>query len=264
MGEIRFRGLSEGTGAIRDALLAEPGDFHVTAQAVESIKAARTSYDIFKTLKAFGPRFGLDRFLVYATHDDGSAALDDRFVLTNWDSEAIHRAKENDFLRWPYANGLRESVLPRSVTFKDALDSDEEMENRGLAEFLLAHGFNAFACLPTRSSNGITGAVSFSGMRDRVRVDELLHLNFVAEYAFEKLMQIVGNPGSPENPLSEREIECLKAAAHGLSVAETAERIGITTHTVNYHLANAQKKLTARNKLHAVVSAMQRSWLGHH
>ena len=234
-----------------------------SVQAVAQIREAQTGYDIFKTLKQFMPIFDLDRFVVFVAKNDGRTDLDDRVVLTNWDSELIQRAMENDFYHWSFVTDLRASVLPKSVSLGAALENGAEMNNRGLAEFLLSKGYDAIVHLPTRSSNGKTGAVSFSGRRGVVEDGEVMHLNYVAEHAFERLMHIFDDANARENPLSDREIECLKAAARGMNVSETSRKIGITSHTVNYHLANAQKKLGARNKLHAVVNAIQQGWLGH-
>lgn len=233
-----------------------------SVDAILQVRNARTSYDIFKILKSYIPVFRLDHFAVFVTQAEKRTALDDRAVLTNWDSEVIHRGLEDEFFDWSVTSELRESVLPKSVLVEDALKGDNGTNNRELAEFLLSKGYNALVHLPVRSSNGKTGYVGLGGMRDVVGDEELMQLSYVAEHAFERLMQIVEDGDLRENPLSDREIECLKAAARGLSVSETSHRIGITSHTVNYHLANAQKKLTARNKLHAVVNAIQRGWLG--
>lgn len=231
-------------------------------QSVAQIRNSLTGYDIFKALKLFMPSFGLDRFAVFVAPADGLTDLDDRVVLTNWESELIQRAMESDFYHWSFVTNLRASVLPTSVSLRDKLAKGEDTNNRELAEFLLARGYDTVVHLPTRSSNGKTGAVSFSGPRSLVEDSEVIHLSFVAEHAFERLMHIIDDADTRENPLSDREIECLKAAARGMNVAETGRNIGITSHTVNYHLSNAQRKIGARNKLHAVVNAIQQGWLG--
>lgn len=231
-------------------------------QAVAQIREALTGYDIFKALRSLMPVFRLDRFVVFVAPADGLTDLDDRVVLTNWDSELIQRAMGSDFYHWSFVTDLRASVLPKSVSLGETLAKGQETNNRELGEFLLARGYDAVVHLPTRSSNGKTGAVGFSGPRAKVEDSEVMHLNYVAEHAFERLMHILDDTNARENPLSDREIECLKAAARGSNVSETSRKIGITSHTVNYHLSNAQKKMGARNKLHAVVNAIQQGWLG--
>lgn len=68
------------------------------------------------------------------------------------------------------------------------------------------------------------------------------------------------NPGQPppEPPsLTAREVECMRLAAQGLTIGETARRIQVAERTVEFHLGNAMRKLGATNKLRAVVVALQ-------
>ncbi|WP_165190125.1 response regulator transcription factor [Caulobacter soli] len=52
--------------------------------------------------------------------------------------------------------------------------------------------------------------------------------------------------------LTGREIECLRLAALGRTVAETGKALGISSRTVEFHLKNVTEKLGATNKIHAV------------
>ncbi len=56
--------------------------------------------------------------------------------------------------------------------------------------------------------------------------------------------------------LTGREIECLRLAALGRTVAETGKALGITSRTVEFHLKNVAEKLGATNKIHAVAIAV--------
>lgn len=59
--------------------------------------------------------------------------------------------------------------------------------------------------------------------------------------------------------LSPRERECLALAFDGLIARESADRLGCSERTVNYHLANAMAKLKVDNKLAAIQRAC---WIG--
>lgn len=62
----------------------------------------------------------------------------------------------------------------------------------------------------------------------------------------------------PEAPnLTAREVECIRLAARGLTIGETAREIQVAERTVEFHLGNAMRKLGAVNKLRAVVVALQ-------
>jgi hypothetical protein len=56
--------------------------------------------------------------------------------------------------------------------------------------------------------------------------------------------------------LTVREIECLRLAAVGRTVADSAAILGITGRTVEFHLKNVTEKLRAANKIHAVAIAV--------
>jgi DNA-binding CsgD family transcriptional regulator len=52
--------------------------------------------------------------------------------------------------------------------------------------------------------------------------------------------------------LSRREVECLEWAAKGKSTWETGRIMGISRHTVAFHLDNAKAKLGVRSTVQAV------------
>lgn len=63
-------------------------------------------------------------------------------------------------------------------------------------------------------------------------------------------------PATTRSALTTREIDCLRLAALGLTVAETALSLQVTPRTVEFHLKNAAEKFGASNKLRAVALAM--------
>jgi len=56
--------------------------------------------------------------------------------------------------------------------------------------------------------------------------------------------------------LSLREHTCLHWAAQGKSSREIAQLLGVSERTINFHLQNACRKLSARNRRVAVVTAL--------
>ena len=57
--------------------------------------------------------------------------------------------------------------------------------------------------------------------------------------------------------MTEREIEVLQLAAHGLTNREIAERLSLSPHTIARHLANARAKLGAANRTEAALKLEQ-------
>jgi len=62
----------------------------------------------------------------------------------------------------------------------------------------------------------------------------------------------------PDSPpaLSEREREVPESARMGKTNAEIADQLGVTVHTVKFHLASVYRKLGAANRTDAVVRWM--------
>jgi DNA-binding CsgD family transcriptional regulator len=58
--------------------------------------------------------------------------------------------------------------------------------------------------------------------------------------------------------LSAREIECLSWVSMGKTAWETATIMGRSQRTVEFHLLNATRKLSASNKIHAAVIAVRK------
>ncbi len=56
--------------------------------------------------------------------------------------------------------------------------------------------------------------------------------------------------------LTDREVEILELAAHGLTSKEIAQRITIAPRTVERHIENARLKMRARNRVHMISKAI--------
>jgi DNA-binding NarL/FixJ family response regulator len=64
-------------------------------------------------------------------------------------------------------------------------------------------------------------------------------------------------PAPPAEHLTPREVEVLRLAARGLSNKEIAQRLVISTRTVQVHLANVFQKLEVGSRTEAVLHAMR-------
>ncbi|MDA7966251.1 LuxR family transcriptional regulator [Ruegeria sp.] len=58
------------------------------------------------------------------------------------------------------------------------------------------------------------------------------------------------------SPLTVRERECLVWVSQGLTSEEIADRVFLSVSTVNYHLGNVVRKMSARNRHHAALLAL--------
>ena len=66
-----------------------------------------------------------------------------------------------------------------------------------------------------------------------------------------------GRTGLASNGLSHRELEVLRLVAAGESNAQIARRLGLSTHTVERHVANLYRKISARGRADATAYALR-------
>jgi pimeloyl-ACP methyl ester carboxylesterase/DNA-binding CsgD family transcriptional regulator len=66
-----------------------------------------------------------------------------------------------------------------------------------------------------------------------------------------------GRAGLASNGLSHRELEVLRLVAAGESNAQIARRLGLSTHTVERHVANLYRKISARGRADATAYALR-------
>ncbi len=71
------------------------------------------------------------------------------------------------------------------------------------------------------------------------------------------LLQQLGG-GEPTETLTAREIQVLRGVAAGLTNKAIALKLGISEHTVKFHLGSAMSKLGAASRAEAVAMAIQR------
>ncbi|WP_233510533.1 response regulator transcription factor [Actinomadura craniellae] len=64
-----------------------------------------------------------------------------------------------------------------------------------------------------------------------------------------------------ESPLTPRELEVLRLAGQGASAEEIAADLVLTTGTVRNHLSRINRKIGARNRIHAIRIAESAGWL---
>jgi len=85
-------------------------------------------------------------------------------------------------------------------------------------------------------------------------------LKLAAAAFHEKMLELRGlNQSGPQElpSLTDRERECLVWACRGKTRADTADILGITERTVEFHFDRAMKKLGVHNKYHAIATAIQ-------
>ena len=159
------------------------------------------------------------------------------------------------------------AAQPQVVLFDLALDPDDELnglwrlrtqapsaallalsESNGDVRMLAALQAGARGCLPKTA----TGAELLEAAQGVVDGETVLPPAATAAL----LEQLRG--GGPAETLSPREGEVLRHVAAGLTNKAIALRLGISEHTVKFHLGSAMSKLGAASRAEAVAVAIRR------
>jgi len=70
-------------------------------------------------------------------------------------------------------------------------------------------------------------------------------------------------PGAPhtQGSLTEREVEVLDLLAKGLANKQIAAALGLSEHTVKFHVSSIYGKLNAANRTQAVREGLRSGWI---
>lgn len=125
------------------------------------------------------------------------------------------------------------------------------------ARFGIRYGYT----IPIHDSHGALAAVTFAAKERRTRFERSIRdhaqaLQLMAMYFHAHARRKLRADDINGITLSPREIECLGWAANGKSAWETGRILGISRHTVAFHLDNAKAKLGVRSTIQAVARLM--------
>jgi LuxR family quorum sensing-dependent transcriptional regulator len=120
-------------------------------------------------------------------------------------------------------------------------------------------GMDEGYCIPIHGGDGFESVVTMAGHKVDLggHAKEALHL--MGMYAHARCRTMLSHAsGKRQKPLTPSEKEVMRWTALGKSSRQIAVTLKITERTVNAHVANAMRKLDARNRVAAAVTAVVR------
>lgn len=127
--------------------------------------------------------------------------------------------------------------------------------------FLLSCGHVHGLFLPVHGPGGLQGAGVFGGTHPISDIAARTELHCLTFTLFGILSACRLEENRSNNPLSHREMDCLRLAMLGKTSSEIGQSLGVSEHTVSQHLASATRKMNAANRTHAVAMAAQLGYL---
>jgi DNA-binding CsgD family transcriptional regulator len=231
---------------------------------IEKTNAAETPEEVFKLFCSAVAQFGYDRVAFAAV----TLAAQEVMVLNNvkpvvannypddWAEHYVDkRYQEIDpiFLLTPAKSApfLWDDVIAQEpLSTKQKLMFNESKEA----------GLDGGVTVPVHGPRGASYAVSLA-MQNRA-CDNTKHFGTLQILATQFQLAYSQTSRKPQVSgrglhLTERERECLTWTARGKSAWAISEIIGVSEHTVNFHLKGVMKKLETANRVSAVVTAVR-------
>ena len=164
---------------------------------------------------------------------------------------------EEDWLaRDPNIDGARFGFAP--FAWSTRIDGDLTEAQRLWLERERTRGVAAGVAVPVQDSVDGPAYLSLFGYDEamvRCLVQEHAPELAFAAAQYHALAKQLIKVGNWVPALSQREIECLRLAAHGRTIRESGDILGVSKRTVEYHLQKAMVTLGAETKIRAVVIA---------
>ncbi len=189
-------------------------------------------------------------------------------VIHTWNQEFVDRYLDIHAFHCPRFKHLWQSEVPL-IYDKKFTDDDlkllrhQPVKVKAVIEEIIDFGYHGHGfSLTTHGKHGDKGVLTLQNRDKRKDGIDAISLSFHIASAFFPLMHMKyielrgWKPPGSLFPLTERELECLRWAADGKTAWETGMVLNVSERTVNFHMANAQKKLMASNKIQAVARAI--------
>jgi LuxR family quorum sensing-dependent transcriptional regulator len=224
----------------------------------DEIKALNTLFDVFRYMKKVTELYGLKSFMVFALPTIATASISRSSIITTWPAELISAYDSQDMLGdSPVLERLRSSTTP--FLFDLGVSNTGRETERQKQTFELFERFDLVrgATFPVCDMTGGRGSIGFFGARSLLDHQEMLELHMLCTHIYDRMAQIRSKDERLEEPLAERELDCLNWTAAGKTSAEIAQILGLSEHTVNHYLNKVTRKLGSVNRTHAVAKALR-------
>lgn len=184
-------------------------------------------------------------------------------MLTSYDDEWRARYTEKSYHCYdPVAHTSKRSRLPFFWNHGEFLRPFVKIQRRVFQE---ARAFKLYAgySIPISGPNGELAVFSIVDPDERHLIDVIRDqgpkLLVSALHIHDAAMSLAEVSNLTDNdPLSDRELECLSWTAEGKTSDEIAEIVCLSAATVNYHLNKVVLRLGAANRHHAAIIALRK------
>ncbi len=156
----------------------------------------------------------------------------------------------------PVLRHARSTAAPYAWSEIPNLSAPEREVLREAASAGLAIGLS----IPIHEPCGRVFLASLAASHEPGARTPLAHLLALQFYARLRAFAVAG-PEDPDVCLTPRERECLQWTARGKSSWDIGQIVGISQHTVNFHLKNAMRKFGTHSRVCAALQSARMGWI---
>lgn len=232
---------------------------------IEYSNLASSVDELFKLFEREMQKFGYDRILMalMTAHPELNREAE-HGILKNYPEVWVKHYRDQGYDR---IDPVRSHIFLRSSPYswdelkvKDRLSKEQiRMFNEAREEGLLSG-----IAVPLRGPNGAVAGIAGASSAGYVETTQIQldTINLLAHQFYACFCRLLANAAEcAPVELTSKEREVLKWCAKGYTKSEIGQRLCISSHTVDYHIRNSQRKLQARNIVSAVVRAISRGLL---
>lgn len=228
------------------------------------LRSVSTRSELADRANAFAESIGSKHFSYMLLRAPKGMIAGNERAISDCPDEWISRYVErNHMFHDPLVRLVGQSRLPFAWGYRgfDArLSKAERLVMHEARTFGIMEGYAVPVAGPEGDVGGVNFCVERPGAAAEIAAESAARIQlFAAEFHAAAIRILVGDDPHPVDDLTAREREVLSWAAEGFSSEATAERIGLTSATVNYHIARTCRKLGAANKIQAVALALRRA-----
>lgn len=214
-----------------------------------------TRNDLTGFFRRIDDEIGAESYMLVAILHDQDRS-DVRIIASNWIYDAIEFVGKGlvaNIAQSAYATAA--GARPRSIQAVSGVPVMGVLSGNE-AGLLEENGHGELYCLKLDIGRQRLFALFSAGGPGRIGPDALRRAQMQCSYALSQVPELLA-AAAFQDPLSDRERECLYWVSEGKTTDEVAVILGVSSNTVNSYIAHAIQKFAASNRAMAIATAIR-------
>ena len=221
---------------------------------IDDLDRSRTTSDVLKSVKRTLSAFGLQYFcfsLFPGPQQTFNEVILESYVPPAWMDLYLSEHFSDDDAALRHVRSVSHPFKYVQAPY----DEDKNPRARLIMEAAHQFGLSGGVMVPISNAAGSVGMVWMDGDRPDFRDQDMPALHLIALYAFERINRLAKPPIRNMIAFTKREKEILRWLSEGKTSVRIGEILHLSERTVDWHVSNLMKKLSASNRTHAVALA---------